>query len=94
MSIERRLQALESRLHEHRHVDERRLSMTEMDLVLASFDPSDRVLTEAERREARRLIATCASDLSDSELDHQLELFVDDLPPPDTRAALDQLDRD
>lgn len=74
-SVETRLQRLEAR--DRSVAPGRRLTISELDLVLASFPPSERILTDADRLEAERLIASCTTDLTDAELDAQLALFVD-----------------
>lgn len=76
MNLAKRIEALEARDRAPAR-RQGRLTMAEMDLVLSSFPPLDRVLSEAERREAERLIASCATDLTDAELDVQLALIVD-----------------
>ena len=75
MNVERRLSALEGRRHD-RPAPGRRLTVSEIDLVLATFEPSDRVLSTDERTEAERLIASCRTGMSEAELDAALLEFV------------------
>ena len=75
MNLAKRIEALEARDRAPAR-RQGRLSMAEIDLVLASYDP-ETTLTAAQQTEARRLIASCATDLSDAELDAQVAMIVD-----------------